>query len=66
MPDEDREPVPASDGMPTWVKVFAAVAVVAAAVVLIALVSGSGHGPGRHTQHGAGEVALPAASTLHG
>jgi len=34
--------------MPAWVKAFLAVALVLALVLLVSLVSGGDHGPGRH------------------
>ena len=37
---------------PRWVKVFAIVAAVLAALVLVLLLSGGGHGPGRHLDGG--------------
>ena len=53
MSDNNLPSQPGSDeAMPTWVKVFGAVALVIVVVVLIALLSGGEHGPGRHTGSG--------------
>jgi hypothetical protein len=51
-------------GTPRWVKVFAVVGIVVAALVIIMLFGG--HGPGRHTggtTHGAGST--PALGAPH-
>ena len=43
-------PTPDGPATPRWVKLFAAVALVTVAVVVIAMLAGGGqHGPGRHT-----------------
>ena len=42
-------------GAPRWVKVFAIVGVVLVVLVVVALLSG--HGPGRHMNHGMSGVA---------
>ena len=42
------EPPPA----PRWVKVFGIVAAVLALLVLVLVLSGGGHGPGRHVDGG--------------
>lgn len=44
VPDQGSSP-----GTPHWVKVFWVVALIVALVVVIMLVTGGGHGPGRHT-----------------
>jgi hypothetical protein len=55
------EPPPTPQpGMPRWVKVFGIVAIVLAlAVVIVLLVSGGQHGPGRHVPGGGGGHTLP-------
>jgi hypothetical protein len=35
-------------GTPRWVKVFAAIAVIAIVLLLVVLLAGGEHGPGRH------------------
>lgn len=51
--------------MPRWVKISLAVAAVVVLVVLVALLSGGQHGPGRHLSAphmGTGELPRVAAS----
>ena len=43
-------------GPPRWVKVFAIVAVVVVVLLGILLLSGGGHGPGRHTGDEGGQT----------
>ncbi|HVF03227.1 MAG TPA: hypothetical protein VNA20_00165 [Frankiaceae bacterium] len=45
--------------MPRWVKAFVGVGVLVALVALVAMLTGDGHGPGRHLRQGHG--AAPAA-----
>ena len=45
-PDSGTEPT--YTGMPTWVKWFVVAAFVLAVVVVVALLVGGEHGPGRH------------------
>jgi hypothetical protein len=52
MTEPDRN-VPGPTGVPRWVKVFAAVALVVILLVVVLLLSGGEHGPGRHTASGA-------------
>ena len=61
--DRDLESGPAQPpGMPRWVKVFGiTVAVLLAVVLLVMLVSGGQHGPGRHMSS-LGLRGLPAAT----
>lgn len=42
----------AGGGTPRWVKVFGALALVAVVLVVILLLSGGDHGPGRHSDAG--------------
>jgi hypothetical protein len=60
--DEPR-PDPAAAGTPRWVKVFIGIALVAAILVVILLVSGrgGGHGPGRHAGAAVAGADTPAA-----
>lgn len=49
--DEDEPPnagAPAGHGTPRWVKVFGVIALVLLVMLLVALLSGGKHGPGRH------------------
>jgi hypothetical protein len=57
MPEHSRDSQPASETdsvdlpttpAPRWVKVFAGVAIVVIVAVILALVTGGEHGPGRH------------------
>jgi hypothetical protein len=53
-------------GMPRWVKVSAIIAaVLAILLVIVMLLSGSGHGPRRHSSDGAGGQA-PRSSVTAG
>lgn len=59
-PDE-TQPTPGPPGMPAWLKISAAIAVVLAIVVIVALLVGGGeHSPGRH---GAQGVITPGSTT---
>lgn len=49
----ERDPAPPA-GTPAWVKVFAVIAVVLIAMLGVMLLSGSDHGPDRHTSGNAG------------
>ena len=40
---------PGDVGMPAWVKAFLVVGVLVVLVLVIAALSGGGHGPGRHS-----------------
>ena len=51
-------------GTPRWVKVFAIVGVVLVVLVVVALLSG--HGPGRHMNHGMTGVAAAVAPAVSG
>ena len=51
----EADPEGRYEPMPRWVKFLLAVAVLLAVLVLAVLVSGGGHGPGRH-------LGLPAAA----
>jgi hypothetical protein len=58
------EPTPAGDssaGMPRWVKVTLIVAGILVVLVLVVLLSGGEHGPGRHM--GSGLVGVPSSSS---
>lgn len=53
-------------GTPRWVKVFAAIALVAVVVIAVLLITGrgGGHGPGRHAPaDDAGHTGPPAGLT---
>jgi hypothetical protein len=51
--DSNVDPDDAPDrGTPRWVKVFGALALVAVVLVVILLLSGGDHGPGRHSDAG--------------
>ena len=41
-------PVPDGVGMPGWVKAFLVVVAMGVIVLVVALLSGGGHGPGQH------------------
>jgi hypothetical protein len=61
----DSPPDPGSrgptTGAPRWVKVFGIIALVLAMLVVVLLLSGGNHGPGRHTSSGdAGDHTPPA------
>ena len=64
MPDDHRDPdgvPPGGDGypgMPGWMKAAAVAGALAAAAVLVALLAGGDHGPGRH--------GLPPAAPVTG
>ncbi|MBD0338796.1 MAG: hypothetical protein ICV67_05855 [Thermoleophilia bacterium] len=45
--DREQQSV-SNEGMPRWVKVFLAVALVVLVLVVVLLVFGGGHGPSRH------------------
>ncbi|MEX0674656.1 MAG: hypothetical protein WD067_07770 [Gaiellaceae bacterium] len=47
------------DGTPRWVKIFGMIAAVAVVLVVILLVFGRGHGPGRHASPPPGGVTMP-------
>lgn len=47
-------------GMPRWVKVFLIVGLVVVLLFAILLLTGSGHGPGRHRTEGGGDAGGPA------
>jgi hypothetical protein len=49
---------------PRWVKVFGVIAVLV--VLLIAVMLLTGHGPGRHMQHGLGELRTSTAAAPDG
>ena len=46
---------------PRWVKVFGVIAAVVILLFVILLLTGNGHGPGRHTGPGGGESRTPPA-----
>ena len=50
--DHDARPDPShpAAGMPRWVKVFLAIGVTLLVLIVVGLLTG--HGPGRHLQHG--------------
>ena len=50
--------------MPRWVKVFGLVALAVVALVVVLLVSGRGHGPGRHAPPR--DHTGPPAGVTHG
>jgi hypothetical protein len=45
---------------PRWVKVFAVIAIVAVVLLLVLLLSGRGHGPGRHLGAASAPVSTAA------
>lgn len=48
-------------GMPRWVKISFAVTVAIVVLFVVLLLSGQGHGPGRHMpSHGLGGAAAPS------
>jgi hypothetical protein len=51
-----------SAGTPRWVKVFGAVAAVIAILVVVLLLVGGNHGPGRHFSGDTGGEATPAGA----
>ncbi len=57
--DVDRGSRP---GTPRWVKVFAVIAVVVILVFVVLLLTGSDHGPARHTGPGDGKGHRPPAA----
>lgn len=54
-------------GIPRWVKVSGALALIAVVALVFMLVVGGGeHGPGRHTSEGAGQQAQPGSQIPSG
>ena len=47
------------EGTPRWVKVFGVIAAVAIVLLVILLVFGGGHGPGRHGSSPSAGVTMP-------
>ena len=47
------------EGTPRWVKVFGVIAVAAIVLLIVLLVFGGGHGPGRHGSSRAVGVTMP-------
>ena len=54
--EPDRNAPPAT---PRWVKVVGAIAILLVVIVVIALLTGGEHGPGRHVTSGLTATALP-------
>ena len=52
-----------SSGTPRWVKVFAAIAVILGLLAAVILLTGEGHGPGRHAPSGSSERHMPPGMT---
>ncbi len=46
---DSRKDSPDDTGMPRWVKILGIIALVVIVLLAVMLVSGGGHGPGRHT-----------------
>ena len=57
---------PHRPGAPRWVKVFAAIAVVAIVMVVVMLLAGGDHGPDRHTSGDPGGPVSTSAVTQSG
>jgi hypothetical protein len=56
--DDGAESEERSDpGTPLWVKVFGIVALVVVVLFIVLLLTGRGHGPGRHSQSGATQAS---------
>jgi hypothetical protein len=51
-PEPGREPH--SSGLPRWVKVFGLITIAVLVLLVVLLIAGSDHGPGRHSPSGAG------------
>ncbi|MBA3738827.1 MAG: copper-binding protein [Actinobacteria bacterium] len=49
-------------GMPRWVKVISIVALAVVLLFVLLLLTGGGHGPGRHRTEGCGDAGAPADS----
>jgi hypothetical protein len=47
------------EGTPRWVKVFGVIAALAVVLLVVLLVFGGGHGPGRHGSSAAVGVTVP-------
>lgn len=69
--DTDAKDDPGGDTrIPLWVKVFGIIALVVIVLFVILLLSGRGHGPGRHTPSSGGDtlgvsVTAPGAGGGH-
>ncbi len=63
-PDElDDAHRSASAGMPRWVKVFAAIGLILLVLLIVGLIAGGHHGPGRHFGSGGATFAEVAAAS---
>lgn len=56
-PDDNPER-PSPQGTPRWVKIAGGTALAVAALIMLALIAGGDHGPGRHS------LGMPADGTL--
>ena len=47
-PEEAPDTLPGHSGMPTWVKVFVVLGALLVVFVVVQMLTGGDHGPGRH------------------
>jgi len=59
--------LPPYPGTPRWVKVFGIIMTIVVLLFVVAIIFGSGHGPGRHTRSGGsgGRTTLASAIDKH-
>jgi hypothetical protein len=64
MADPARDSGSRPPATPRWVKVLGIIAIIAILLIAIVLLTGGGHGPGRHTSEGDTGVGLDRGSII--